>query len=163
VKKLLVVLVLLLLTGACGIKPTGVVPAGPAPTLRNPGTSGRGTDVILYFVIDGRVAPVTRPADSTPGVGTALSILLNGPSDTEAADGYVTMLPPESGPVSLDPGPPVVVNLPFPLKQLAPIAINQLVCTAFAALAAESRYAGDGTIILDGPDIQLSSQTCQAF
>ncbi|MFI5588706.1 hypothetical protein ACIA5G_26880 [Amycolatopsis sp. NPDC051758] len=162
-KKLFVVLAVLLLAGACGIKPTGAVPAGPAPTLPNPEPGGRGTDLTLYFVIDGRVAPVTRPASGTAGVSTALSILLNGPSDTEAAEGYVTRLPPQSGPVALAPGPPVVITLPFPINRLTSIAINQLVCTAFAALAAEGSYAVDGTVTLSGPDGQLPSRACQAF
>jgi hypothetical protein len=163
VKKVLVLVMMLLLIGACGVKPTGAVPAGPAPTLRNPGSAGSGTDVILYFVIDGRVAPVTRPTGTQVSVSTALSMLLSGPSYEESADGYTTMLRPGSGPVDLSPGPPAVISFAFPLKQLTSVAINQLVCTAFAALAVDQRYVVDGTITLIGSDVQLPSQTCQAF
>lgn len=161
--KKLVVLVVLLLMSACGVKPTGVVPAGPAPTLRNPGDSGRGTDAILYFVIDGRVAPVTRSTGSSVGVETALSMLLAGPTTGETADGYVTALPHRSGPIVLAPGPPAAITVPFPLKPISSAGINQLVCTAFAALATQSSYAVDGTIALAGTDVQLPYQTCQAF
>lgn len=161
--KKLFVLVVLLLVSACGVKPTGVVPAGPAPTLRNPGSSGRGTDVILYFVIDGRVAPVTRSTGSTVGVETALSMLLAGPTAGEADDGYVTTLPARTGPITLAPGPPAAITVPFALKPITAAGINQLVCTAFAALAAQSSYALEGTISLDGTDVQLPYQTCQAF
>jgi hypothetical protein len=162
VKKLLVLAVLLLVS-ACGVKPTPVVPAGPAPTLRNPATNGRGSDLILYFVLDGRVAPVTRSTGAAVGVTASLSTLLDGPSYAEASDGYATMLPSETGPIALNPGSPTVITFSFPLKQLTPIAINQLVCTAFAALAAEGSYAVDGAITLGGSDVELPSQTCQAF
>ncbi|MEV6643256.1 hypothetical protein [Amycolatopsis sp. NPDC051371] len=161
--KKLFVLVVLLLVSACGVKPTGVVPAGPAPTLRNPGSGGRGTDVILYFVLDGRVAPVSRSTGSSVDVETALSMLLAGPTAGEASDGYVSALPARSGPIVLAPGPPAAISLPFALKPISSSGINQLVCTAFAALATQSSYAVDGTIALAGTDVQLPYQTCQAF
>jgi hypothetical protein len=163
VKKLFAVLAVLLLAGACGIKPTGAIPAGPAPTLQNTGADGRGTELTLYFVRDGRVAPVTRETEFSTSVGTALSTLLNGPSDAEAADGYTTMLPLESGQIALAPDPPARITFAFPLKRLNTMAINQLVCTAFAALATQSRYVIDGIITLVGTDVELPSQTCQAF
>ncbi len=160
--KKLFVLVVLVLVSACGVKPTGVVSAGPAPTLRNP-DSGRGTDAILYFVLDGRVAPVTRSNGSKVGVETALSMLLAGPTAGEVAEGYVTALPARSGPIVLAPGSPPAITLSFPLKPIGSVGINQLVCTAFAALAAQSGDAADGTISLTGTDVQLPYQTCQAF
>ena len=43
----LFLLVVALLVSACGVQPTPVVPAGPAPTLRSPASNGRSTDVIL--------------------------------------------------------------------------------------------------------------------
>ncbi|MEV7040341.1 hypothetical protein [Amycolatopsis sp. NPDC051061] len=160
--KKLFVLVVLVLVSACGVKPTGVVSAGPAPTLRNPDGSGRGAEATLYFVIDGRVAPVTRSTGSV-GVETALSMLLAGPTAGEAADGYVTALPARSGPIVLAPGSPPAITFSFPLKPIGSVGINQLVCTAFAALAAQSSDAVDGTISLAGTDVQLPYQTCQAF
>lgn len=160
--KKLFVLVVLLLVSACGVQPTGVVPAGPAPTLRNPGTNGRGTDVILYFVLDGRVAPVTRATGTTESVDAALAMLLAGPSTDEAADGYVTNLPRRTGQILLTPGSPAALTFSFPLKPITAVGINQLVCTAFAALAVQSEYPIDGTISLTGTDVQLPYQTCQA-
>jgi len=156
------VLAVLLLTAACGVKPTPVVPAGPAPTLRNPDT-GQGAEVILYFVINGRMVPVTRPTRGSIGVNTALSLLLGGPSYAEAADGYTTMLPPGGGPIALAPDPPPTITLPFPVARLSPIAINQLVCTAFAAMAAENTTTVDNVITLAGTDAKLPAQTCQAL
>ena len=161
--KKLFVLAVLLLTAACGVKPTPVVPAGPAPTLRNPDT-GQAADVILYFVINGRMLPVTRPTHGSIGVNTALALLLGGPSYAEAADGYTTMLPPAGGgPITLAPDPPPTITLPFPVARLSPIAINQLVCTAFAAMAAENTAIPDSVITLAGTDAKLPAQTCQAL
>jgi hypothetical protein len=163
VKKLVVLAVLLLVVvSACGVKPTPVVPAGPAPTLRNPPSSGNSADVILYFVIDGQVAPVARPTGERTGVETALAMLLNGPTSAEAADGYGTTLPARTGPISQSPGPPTTITLPFPLEPLGTVSVNQLVCTAFAALAAQRTAFGEGTITLIGTDLQLPYRTCQA-
>ncbi|RSM50618.1 hypothetical protein DMA12_00150 [Amycolatopsis balhimycina DSM 5908] len=160
-RKLLVLAVVLLVSG-CGIKPTPVVPAGPAPTLRSPAGNGRGTDVILYFVVDGRVAPVARPADGPVTVEAALTMLLDGPSLGEKADGYTTVLSRRTGPIAVSPGQPATISFPFPLRPITGAGINQLVCTAFAALAAQGGYAVDGTVALSGPDVQLPYQTCQA-
>ncbi|WP_326951389.1 hypothetical protein OG439_22955 [Amycolatopsis sp. NBC_01307] len=161
--KKLLVLAALLLVGACGVKPTPVVPAGPAPTLRNPATNGLGTDLTLYFVLDGRVTPVTRSTGDAVGVSEALATLLGGPSYAETADGYATMLPAETGPITLSSGTPTTITFSFPLKRLTQIAVNQLVCTAVAALVADGGYVADGAITLAGSDFQLPSQTCQAF
>ncbi|GAB3151912.1 hypothetical protein GCM10027258_52020 [Amycolatopsis stemonae] len=163
-KKLFVVVTLavLALAGGCGIKPTPAVGAGPAPTLRNPAGGGGGADLILYFVMDGRVRPVARPSDHSVGVSTALSVLLSGPTDAEAADGYTTMLPPEAGPIALSPGTPAAITFPFPIGRLSATAVDQLVCTSFAALAAVGSYVVGGTITLVGQDTTLPAQTCQA-
>ncbi|SFW76993.1 hypothetical protein [Amycolatopsis australiensis] len=161
--KRLLVLAVLLLVSACGIQPTPVVAAGPAPTLRNPAPGGRGADVILYFVLDGRLAPVTRPTGSSAGVNTALALLLGGPSYAEAADGYTTMLPPGGGQVALAPGSPAEITFSFPLRDLNALAVNQLVCTAFAALAAVGSPVVDGAITLVGTDTKLPGQSCQAI
>jgi hypothetical protein len=162
VVKKLAVLAVLLLVSACGVKPTPVVAAGPAPTLRTSASEGRGSDVILYFVIDDRVAPVARPGGWPVSVESTLTMLLDGPTADERAGGYTTGLPRWSGGITLTPGPPATINVPFPLRPLTGAGINQLVCTAFAALAAQGRYAVDGTIALAGPDFQLPYQTCQA-
>ncbi|RSD15490.1 hypothetical protein EIY87_24305 [Amycolatopsis eburnea] len=162
VKKVLVLAVLLLVS-ACGVKPTPVIGAGPAPTLRNPEGDAPGTEVTLYFVLDGRLTPVARPVTSSMGVNTTLSLLLGGPSRAEAADGYTTMLPAAGGEIALSPDPPPTITLPFPVQQLTPIAVNQLVCTTFAALAAQSRYVIENAVVLAGTDTKLPPQTCQAF
>ncbi|MGW4065017.1 hypothetical protein ACWEGE_42485 [Amycolatopsis sp. NPDC004747] len=160
--KKLVVLAVLLLVSACGIQPTPVVSAGPAPTLRDPASEGRGTDLILYFVLADRVTPVARPGTGVVGVESALTMLLEGPSADELAGGYTTALPRRSGAITSTPGPPATITVPFPLRPVTGAGINQLVCTAFAALAAQGGYTTDGTVAIAGPDVLLPYQTCQA-
>lgn len=160
--KKLLVLAVLLLVSACGIKPTPVLGAGPAPTLHNPVNDGRSTDVILYFVRDGRVAPVSRPGGFPVTVESTLAMLLTGPSAQEEADGYTTSLPRRAGGLTVSPGPPATIDFAFPLRPISGTGINQLVCTTFAALAASGGNSVDGTIALAGPDVRLPYQTCQA-
>jgi len=162
VVKKLVVFAVLLLVSACGIKPTPVLEAGPAPTLRSPATEGRGTDVILYFVLNDRLSPVSRPGGWPVSVEATMTMLLDGPSADELAGGYTTALPRQSGAITLTPGSPPVINVPFPLQPLSSAGINQLVCTAFAALATRGGYATEASIGLAGPDIRLPYQMCQA-
>ncbi|MEV4056973.1 hypothetical protein AB0J55_37700 [Amycolatopsis sp. NPDC049688] len=160
--KKLLVLAVLLLVSSCGIKPTPVLGAGPAPTLRNPVNDGPGTDATLYFVRDGRLAPVSRPAGFPATVDGALAMLLAGPTSQEAADGYTTALPERSGALTVSSGPPVTINVSFSLRLITGTGINQLVCTASAALVVQGRNSADGGIALAGPDVRLPYQTCQA-
>ena len=163
--KKLLVLAVLLLVSACGIKPTPVIPAGPAPTLRNPAAGVQGTDVVLYFVIDGRVAPVARAAGTPVGLTTALRMLLNGPSRAESSDGYVTMLPAgDPSQVSVDSeAAPTLIAVPFPLRELNSLAMNQLICTATAVLAFSGTATGDRRFTIASPDGKIATPPCQAF
>ncbi|WP_432926240.1 hypothetical protein ACQPZZ_35250 [Microbispora sp. CA-135349] len=66
---LAVLLAGLLTTTACGVTPTGVVDAGPAPVI-----SGTPTLVTIYLLRNGRLQP-TRVAARSPHVNDALDAL----------------------------------------------------------------------------------------
>ncbi|MFC9508207.1 hypothetical protein [Streptomyces sp. NPDC057002] len=71
---------------SCGIPATGVVEAGgPAggvvPTLR------------VYFLADGRPAPVPRKGVTPIGAASAVEMLLQGPTAEERAAGLTSLLP----------------------------------------------------------------------
>ncbi|WP_405507931.1 hypothetical protein [Streptomyces purpurascens] len=71
---------------SCGIPATGVVEAGgPAggvvPTVR------------VYFVADGKPAPVPRRAVTPIGAASAVEVLLQGPTAEEQAAGLKSLLP----------------------------------------------------------------------
>jgi Immunoglobulin-like domain of bacterial spore germination/Sporulation and spore germination len=68
--------------------PTPTAPTGATTTAPEPRLAVR-----VYFVRDGRVAPVRRLVPNTPAVGkAALDALAAGPTDAERADGLSTSL-----------------------------------------------------------------------
>ncbi|MFD5248885.1 hypothetical protein ACFWIW_30380 [Amycolatopsis sp. NPDC058340] len=150
------------LTAACGVQPTGVVPAGPGPSIR--ATAGQSFlgGLTLYFVSDGRVIPVTRPSEGFISPEGAITLLLKGPTEREAAQGLTTFVPPEVGRVEVYSGDPASMVLPFPIRKLSNQAINQLVCTAIAASMASDRTPRPQGVNVTSPDGPMYFQSCKA-
>ncbi|WP_244162454.1 hypothetical protein [Amycolatopsis regifaucium] len=150
------------LVAACGVQPTGVVPAGPGPSIR--ATTGKYFlgGVTLYFVSDGRVIPVARPTQDFISPEGALTLLLKGPTEREAAQGLTTFVPAEVGRVEVYSGDPTTIVLPFSVRKLSNQAINQLVCTTIAASAATTRAPGSPGVNVASPDDRMHFQACQA-
>ncbi|MFF3734410.1 hypothetical protein ACFYXM_29950 [Streptomyces sp. NPDC002476] len=161
-------------TGGCGIRETEVVEVGDPATVEV--APGREQGTLLYFVSPPpakRLMPVVRPVDLTVhdrpdstgavrawrGSDKAIVMLLDGPDKTETAAGLRTELPHADAMSSPSPrltlGPDgVLVRLGTPVEELSDIARQQLICTAAQALtsgrAVAVRVSGtDGTI---GPD-----------
>ncbi|GAB3882038.1 ATP-binding protein [Kibdelosporangium lantanae] len=109
----LVVMSLLLLT-ACGIQPTGVIPAGPAPRVKVGGTA-------LYFVRDGVLTPITTPEPER--AEAALSDLAVGTS----LPGYTSEVPRSIVPARRTQDG---IALAGGTAGLSTMAIDQIVCTA---------------------------------
>jgi hypothetical protein len=157
--KKLLVLAAVLLASACGVQPTGVVSAGPAPTLHDTASS----ELILYFVQDGHVVSVTRPESSQLSATQAILILLTGPTAAEARRGLTTDLPAIAGPVVVDPDTsPGFLNVGFDVLSLPETAVNQLSCTAMTALARTSQLPRAG-VVISGPDGKLGLRGCRTF
>jgi len=112
-RKSLVVTCLLLLT-ACGIQPTDVIPAGPAPRVKLSGTA-------LYFVHNGVLTPITSPEYLRPEL--ALNELATGTS----VPGYTSDVPTSIAPVRLTERG---LTLARGTAGLSTVAIDQIVCTA---------------------------------
>ncbi|GAA4547189.1 hypothetical protein [Amycolatopsis samaneae] len=152
----------LLSVGACGVQPTeGAVPAGTAPFL--PATGTESDTLVLYFVLDGRVTSVTRPASGPVPVGKALSVLLRGPDFEARANGYGTELPWANGQIGSDDQDPrrMAISVPFPVRTLSANAVNQLTCTATTAATRLNRvsyYVAD--FRLNGSDGSIASKGC---
>ncbi|QFU85589.1 hypothetical protein [Amycolatopsis sp. YIM 10] len=121
-RRALAVLLLCLLT-ACGVRPTdGPIPAGPGPAFpyRNQ------AEMTLYFLLDGRIYPITR---STPGLASpesVLSALVGGPTPDEQKRGLYTQVPPGA---KVAFSGQLEVFLPVPLSALPEAALSQLSCT----------------------------------
>ncbi|MFE0517139.1 hypothetical protein [Streptomyces sp. NPDC058964] len=163
-----------LVTG-CGVQDTGVVEAGgPATVSVYPDQQQR---VLLFFLTSsGRLAPVSRMDPTDPGVtagtgwGTGasaesggidgrklLAVLFHGPSETEAAAGLHTELPPGSGVIDWSSTPDgIEVRLPLAVRSLKRSAVRQIVCT--------TAYAEDGDglaeVVLVGRDGMLPPARC---
>jgi immunoglobulin-like protein involved in spore germination/sporulation and spore germination protein len=72
---------------------TTAVPPPTAPTSKTTPAEEPRLAVRVYFVRDGRVAPVRRLVPNTPAVGqAALDALSAGPTDSERADGLSTAI-----------------------------------------------------------------------
>ncbi|EME60754.1 hypothetical protein [Amycolatopsis decaplanina] len=150
------------LMAACGVQPTGVVEAGPGPSIR--ATTGPNVlgGLTLYFVSDGRVIPVTRPSEGFISPEGAITLLLKGPTEREAAQGLTTFVPPEVGRVEVYSGDPSSIVLPFSLRKLSDQAINQLICTAIAASTATGRTPRSQGVNVTSPDGEVYFQSCRA-
>ena len=114
---------LAILTGAgCGVRPTGVIPGGPAPTITS-------TDVILYLVgPDGTLVRRTRVLTGETTAATPLQSLLAGPTDAERQEGLTSEVPVTTAAVIIRTGNTLI--LPIDITALSGTAHAQLGCTA---------------------------------
>lgn len=141
-KSVLLLLLLLALT-ACGVRPSGTIPGGPAPREEiAPGTA--------LFLLDGTtLTRVIRPAGTTP----PLELLAAGPTSEELAEGLTTEIPPSAAPITMAMSADgVTVRISSALKDLSSLAQAQLVCTA---IPGQRR-----TVILTDPTEKLPPQRC---
>ncbi len=113
--------VAVLLLAGCGVRPSGVVLGGEAPTGVAPG--------VTLYVVDAReqVQPRLRRTGRLGTISDALSLLLNGPGDsglhTEIASVGTTM-------VRVTTGPEVIqLSVPLTVHDVTPRGIDQIVCT----------------------------------
>jgi hypothetical protein len=169
----------LLALSSCGITATGVVEAGgPA--------GGIVATTPLYFLKNG--APVAVPVRTVrPGdAGTAVELLLAGPSLDQRQSGFTTEVPalpdfvqpaPTTTPgspggqvepqavrptVSVD-GDSLSIRLPYATRALHHLATQQLICTAAAAHRMAVSSTGPVTVALTdsgGGRVQGTDERC---
>ncbi|MDA3644780.1 hypothetical protein LZ318_24415 [Saccharopolyspora indica] len=144
-RRLLIATALLLVAG-CGIQPTSVVDAGSAPSMYKFG----GNRMSLYFLHDGRLEAVQRSSIPEVTPQSTLAALFQGPTPEEAAAGFSSLLPGEPVVPTVDTtATPVAVHVPAPLPDNVPARINQVACTAIAALVADGHpVAGTGVDVI---------------
>jgi hypothetical protein len=84
-----------LLTAGCDGGSEQSASTGTAPTTSTDGTTTPAqSSVAVYFLRDGKVSPVRRTIAATPAVArAAVTALLEGPTDEEAADGISSAIP----------------------------------------------------------------------
>lgn len=87
-----------LLAAGCSSRSEQATPTETTPPTSTNGTTtvvpAETTTVAVYFLRDEKVTPVRRTVPATPAVArAALTALLEGPTDEEAADGLVSAIP----------------------------------------------------------------------
>ena len=133
----------------CGVRPSGVILGGDAPS--GPAAPGPSA-ATLYFVLNGTVVPVPRD-----GIGAApadrVRLLEAGPTSAERATGYTTEVPPLGSPMIVSG---FTAELGIDVTTLTPNAVTQIVCTILAAGSDVSA----GTVTLSGGGQLLGPHTC---
>jgi hypothetical protein len=110
-----------------------VINAGEAPSIQDMRSPAPVGNVILYFLVDGRLTSLHRQVQGKVTAAGALNLLLAGPTDKESANGAQTLLPATSG-AGVTGSPIPDVTVPFPVHQLPQLAISQLACTTLAVV-----------------------------
>ena len=118
----------ILLLGGCGVRPTGVVYAGDAPT----GTATASPQAQVFFLAQSMPIPVPRAVKPGDAQGV-FDALLAGPTPEERKEGLSTALIGVQQIVvhELD-GATLFVETTPPAAKLPPIAFEQIYCTGMA-------------------------------
>ncbi|MER7825573.1 hypothetical protein ABTX85_23785 [Streptomyces sp. NPDC096097] len=151
----------LLLTG-CGIKRTGVIDSGHAPTVKVPG----GKSTVIYFLSKEGDRLVPTPISGFEGHNinpeVLLLLLLEGPHGRAGEVGLTTALPrlaagkDDQLSVSSYSHTGVTVGVPFAVGNLSAPARMQLVCTIGLSAVPDT----DSPVTLKGPDTVLAPARC---
>jgi hypothetical protein len=140
------ILLLLLVLAACGVRPTVPIEGGAGPTEEL--TEG----TVLYLLHGATLTRVVRPATA----GTALNVLAEGLTREELAEGLTTEVPRSAAPITatMSSGG-ISVRVSSGLRSLSPLARSQLVCTAIPP-------DGNGpmTVVLSDAQETLPPQQC---
>ena len=125
------------LTG-CGVRPSGVISGGPAPTDHLAPPVEQPKDVTLYFLAGSSLTPVLRPARQRLRPVQALALLEQGPGDAERAANLTSEVPTGLNPVTvtIDASGNVDVVVSADVTTLSNPAVDQIVCTVRDALSA---------------------------
>jgi len=147
-------LVALAAATGCGVQPSGVISGGDPPS----GAVAPTAAITLYLVKDGRLSAVTRRHEGHPLFPADKLALLAGPTPEERARGLTTEVPPGARPFSVTTERPgrLVVTLPMAARDLSARAVDQIVCTAAAAMTPDRAVR----VILVGSGQSVGPRTC---
>jgi hypothetical protein len=135
------VVLIAVLNAGCGVRPSGVITGGPAPTgqMGRPGPpvqSGPAMGAALYFVADSSLTPVLRPTPERLSPTQTLALLQDGPNRDERAANLTSEVPAGLDPVAVtDASGNVDVVVSADVTTLSATAVDQIVCTVRDALS----------------------------
>ena len=142
-RRLLLTLVVLIAVTGCGVRPSGVITGGPAPTGRAIGgfdvplLPGRPEGAVLYFLDGPAPTPVFRPARRHLSPTQTLALLQSGLDADERAANLRSEVPAGLDPVSVTiaAAGDVDVVVSADVSALSAAAVDQIVCTVGEALS----------------------------
>jgi hypothetical protein len=137
------------LCAGCGVRPSGVISGGPAPTGPVQGTA-------LYFLDGSALTVALRPAHQPLWPAQVLTLLQNGPSEDERAANLTSEVPTALGPVKVttDASGNVDIVVKADVSKLSTAAVDQIVCTLRDAMSTAAPVTLTSTGANRGP------QTC---
>lgn len=126
------VLLTLLATGGCGVRPSEVITGRPA-------VSGPSRGIGLYLLAKGELVLVLRSAPEDTSPTNALALLAAGPLEYERGQGFTSEVPAGLDPVTLtsgaDPSGGLTVRTTGAARSLSSTAADQIICTVADAAA----------------------------
>lgn len=128
---LAVATLVVVLTAGCGVRPSGVIPGGPAPV-------GRAEGVVLYFLSGSSLMPAFRPIRQPLSPAKVLGFLQEGPDASERAANLTTEVPSGLDPVDVTThvSGAVEVIVSVDVGSLSAAAVDQVVCTVAETMSA---------------------------
>jgi hypothetical protein len=140
---LVCVVLIAVLTAGCGVRPSGVITGGPAPTgpalgpPDGPPAPGRDQSAVLYFLADSALTPVLRPTRQHLSPTQTLALLQDGPNGDERAANLTSEVPTGLDPVTVtaDASGNVDVVVSADVTTLSAMAVDQIVCTVRDAMS----------------------------
>jgi hypothetical protein len=144
------------LVGGCGVRPSGVITGNPAP-------SGPAQGAELYLLSGGELTPVVRPSGRRLSPVETLTLLAAGPMPEERAQGFSSEVPADLDAVAVTAGAPgagIVVTLTGDVSGLSGTALDQVTCTAVAAVFPRYRVPGEVPVTVAGGGRTREPQVC---
>ncbi|MFF0155855.1 hypothetical protein [Micromonospora sp. NPDC005203] len=151
------VLLALLATGGCGVRPSAVITGRPA-------VSGPSGGVGLYLLAEGELVLVLRPASADASPANALALLAAGPLEYERGLGLTSEVPAGLDPVTLTSGANrsdgLTVRTTGAARSLSSRAADQIICTVAGAAAQSGLAQNSPAVTIVGSDGARPPRPC---
>jgi sporulation and spore germination protein len=136
------------LIAGCGVRPSGVIRGGPAPTAPAEGAN-------LYFLHDSALRLVRRPTRQHLSPTQTLALLQDGPGRDERAENLTSEVPTGLDPVTvtIDASGNIDVVVSADVTTLSTVAVDQIVCTVRDALSTTAPITLTSDAATRGPRI----------
>lgn len=137
------------LCAGCGVRPSGVITGGPAPTAPAEGAN-------LYFLTNSALILMRRPTPQPLSPTQTLALLQTGPDSDERAMNLTTEVPADLDPISVttDASGNLTVLVTADVTTLSTPAVDQIICTLHDALPTPA------PITLTSPTATRTPRTC---